>query len=89
MVWELLKKLFKREFGADLRAGVSMLTAIALRKYLVATIVVLMLSGGEALEECATAKASSVSDALARRMPNVAHRQEANGLAGTRQLPWV
>lgn len=56
MVWELLKKLFKREFGSDLRAGVSMLTAIALREYLVATIVVLMLSGGEALEECARRK---------------------------------
>jgi cation transport ATPase len=80
MVWELLKKLFKREFGSDLLAGVSILTAIALREYLVATIVVLMLSGGEALEEYATAKASSVLDALARRMPNVAHRKEANGL---------
>jgi heavy metal translocating P-type ATPase len=81
MVWELLKKLFKREFGSDLLAGISILTAIALREYLVATIVVLMLSGGEALEEYATAKASSVLDALARRMPNVAHRKEANGLA--------
>jgi hypothetical protein len=30
-----------------------------------------MLSGGEALEECATAKASSVLDALARHTPNV------------------
>ncbi len=80
MVWELLKKLFKREFGSDLLAGVSILTAIALREYLVATIVVLMLSGGEALEEYATAKASSVLDALARRMPNVAHRKEASGL---------
>ncbi len=81
MVWELLKKLFKGQFGSDLLAGVSILTAIALREYLVATIVVLMLSGGEALEEYATAKASSVLDALARRMPNVAHRKEANGLA--------
>src|SRR5208283_3034938 len=81
MVWELLKKLLKREFGSDLLAGVSILTAIALRENLVATIVVLMLSGGEALEEHATAKASSVLDALARRMPNVAHRKEPNGLA--------
>jgi hypothetical protein len=81
MVWELLKKLFKREFGSDLPAGVSMLTAIAPCEYLVATIVVLLLSGGDALEECGTAKASSVLDALARRMPNVAHRKETNGLA--------
>jgi len=80
LVWTLLKKLYRREFGSDLLAGVSILTALALREYLVATIVVLMLSGGEALEEFATARASSVLDALARRMPSVAHRKEPGGL---------
>ena len=80
LVWELLKKLWRREFGSDLLAGVSILTAIALREYLVAAIVVLMLSGGEALEAFATARASSVLDALARRMPNVAHRKESASL---------
>jgi heavy metal translocating P-type ATPase len=80
LVWVLLRKLFRREFGSDLLAGVSILTAIALREYLVATIVVLMLSGGEALEEFATARASSVLDALARRMPGTAHRKEPGGL---------
>lgn len=80
LVWVLLKKLYRREFGSDLLAGVSILTALALREYLVATIVVLMLSGGEALEEFATARASSVLDALARRMPSVAHRKEPAGL---------
>ncbi|HKM82350.1 MAG TPA: heavy metal translocating P-type ATPase [Candidatus Acidoferrum sp.] len=80
LVWVLLKKLFRREFGSDLLAGISILTAIALREYFVATIVVLMLSGGEALEEFATARASSVLDALARRMPGTAHRKESGGL---------
>ena len=80
MVWQLLKKLVKRQFGSDLLAGVSIITAILLGKYLVATIVVLMLSGGEALEEFATARASSVLDALARRMPSVAHRKDAGSL---------
>src|SRR5271166_3651269 len=80
MVWQLLKKLVKREFGSDLLAGVSIVTAILLHEYLVAAIVVLMLSGGEALEEFATARASSVLDALARRMPSVAHRKESSGL---------
>src|SRR5436190_19591689 len=63
----LLKKLLQREFGSDLLAGVSIITAVILGQYLVAAIVVLMLSGGEALEEYATARASSVLDALARR----------------------
>ena len=34
-----------------------------------------MLSGGEALEQFATRRASSVLDALAKRMPQVAHRK--------------
>ncbi|MGB7845113.1 MAG: heavy metal translocating P-type ATPase [Candidatus Acidiferrum sp.] len=80
LLWELLKKLVKRDFGSDLLAGISILTAVILGQYLVAAIVVLMLSGGEALEGFATARASSVLDALARRMPNVAHRKEAGSL---------
>ncbi len=80
LLWELLRKLAKREFGSDLLAGISILTAVLLHEYLVAAIVVLMLSGGEALEGFATARASSVLDALARRMPSVAHRKEADRL---------
>jgi heavy metal translocating P-type ATPase len=79
LVFDLVKKLIKREFGSDLLAGVSILTAVALGQFLVAAIVVLMLSGGTALEGFATARASSVLDALARRMPSVAHRQGTDG----------
>ncbi len=75
LVLDLGRRLIKREFGSDLLAGVSILTAVLLGQYLVAAIVVLMLSGGEALEKFATARASSILDALARRMPVVAHRQ--------------
>jgi heavy metal translocating P-type ATPase len=81
MLGKLLQKLWKGEFGSDLLAGVSIITAILLGEYLVAAIVVLMLSGGEALEHYATARASSVLDALARRVPSIAHRKEAQGLA--------
>jgi heavy metal translocating P-type ATPase len=79
LIFDLAKKLIKREFGSDLLAGVSILSAVALGQYLVAAIVVLMLSGGAALEEFATARASSVLDALARRMPGVAHRRGTDG----------
>ena len=80
IVWKLLKKLVRRQFGSDLLAGISIVTAILLGEYLVAVIVVLMLSGGEALEGFATARASSVLAALARRMPSIAHRREAGQL---------
>ena len=78
LVFELAKKLFKMEFGSDLLAGVSIFTAVLLAQYLVAAIVVLMLSGGATLEFYATAKASSVLAALARRMPSIAHRREGS-----------
>src|SRR5215831_6470062 len=70
----LAKKLWRREFGSDLLAGISIVSAVLLGQYLVGAIVVLMLSGGEALEQFATRRASSVLDALAKRMPQVAHR---------------
>lgn len=79
LVGELAVKMAKREFGSDLLAGISIVTAALEREYLVAAIVVLMLSGGTALETFATRRASSVLNALARRMPQVAHRKESQG----------
>ena len=70
------RKLWAREFGSDLLAGVSILTASIMGQYLVGAIIVLMLSGGAALEHFATRRASSVLDALAKRMPQVAHRKQ-------------
>jgi heavy metal translocating P-type ATPase len=81
LVVDLTIKLFRREFGSDLLAGISIIAAVILHQYLVAVIVVLMLSGGLSLEQFATRRASSVLDALARRMPQVAHRKEGPRLA--------
>src|SRR5690349_24831320 len=73
LVLDLLKKLWHREFGSDLLAGISIITSVLLGEYLAGSIVVLMLSGGEALESYAVRSASSVLRALAKRMPSVAH----------------
>jgi heavy metal translocating P-type ATPase len=73
LVLELAAKALKREFGSDLLAGISIVTSVLLDEYLAGCIVVLMLSGGEALEEYAVANASSVLKELAKRMPSVAH----------------
>lgn len=75
LVYELLRKLLRREFGSDLLAGISIITSVLLGEYLAGAIVVLMLSGGEALENYALKSASSVLGALAKRMPSVAHRK--------------
>ncbi len=75
LILELLGKAFRGEFGSDLLAGLSILTALLLGEYLAGALVVLMLSGGAALEDFAVRRASSVLDALARRVPSVAHRR--------------
>jgi heavy metal translocating P-type ATPase len=80
LVVELAIRLLDRQFGSDLLAGISIVTAVLLGEYLAGSLVVLMLSGGAALESFAVRRASSVLDALARRMPSSAHRKTESGL---------
>jgi len=75
MLYELLRKLRKREFGSDLLGGISIITSVLLGEFLAGSIIVLMLAGGEALESYALSSASSVLGALAKRVPSIAHRK--------------
>jgi heavy metal translocating P-type ATPase len=63
------------DVGADHLAGVSIVVSIALGEYLAGAIVVLMLSGGSALEQAAAARAASALRALAKRVPAIGHRR--------------
>jgi heavy metal translocating P-type ATPase len=80
LLYELLRKLLKREFGSDLLGGISIVTSVLLGEYLAGSIIVLMLSGGEALERYALRSASSVLAALAKRMPSIAHRKRESAI---------
>jgi heavy metal translocating P-type ATPase len=81
LLYDLSRKLLKREFGSDLLGGISIITSVILGEYLAGSIIVLMLSGGEALESYALRSASSVLAALAKRMPSVAHRKNGSEIA--------
>lgn len=78
LLLELLGDVRQGEFGADLLAGVSVVTSLLLGEFLAGTLVVLMFSGGAALEEFAVRRASYVLEILAQRMPAVAHREEGS-----------
>jgi heavy metal translocating P-type ATPase len=80
LVWDLASTLVRGTFGSDLLAGISIVTSILLGEYLAGVLVVLMLSGGEALEARAVSRAGDVLNALARRMPTLAHRKSSTGL---------
>src|ERR1035437_2312382 len=78
LLYDLLRKLLKRKFGSDLLGGISIITSVLLGEYLAGSIIVLMLSGGEALESYALRSASSVLAALAKRRPSIAHRKRGS-----------
>ncbi len=71
----LVLHLRRLEFSSDLLAGISIVASVILGEYLAGTLVVLMLSGGQALEAYAVRRASFALEALARRMPTFAHRK--------------
>ena len=50
LLYDLLRKLLKREFECRFTGRYSIVTALRLGKYLADSIIVLMLAGGEALE---------------------------------------
>jgi heavy metal translocating P-type ATPase len=76
LTYELARKAAHGQLGSDLLAGISIVTSVILGEYLAGSIVVLMLAGGEALESYALRTASSVLEALAKRMPSIGHRKE-------------
>jgi len=79
LLWKLGQRLIHLEFGSDLLAGLSIVAAAVTDQYLVGAIIVLMLSGGNALESFATERANSVLAALHKRTPRIAHRKTESG----------
>jgi heavy metal translocating P-type ATPase len=74
LAWQLLRGLLRGHTGADLLAGVSIVTSLLLQEYVAGLLVVTMLAGGQQLESYALGRASSALKALADRMPRIAHR---------------
>jgi heavy metal translocating P-type ATPase len=80
LVFDLLCKLVSFNFGSDLLAGMSIITAILLEEYLAGSLVVLMLSGGKTLENYAISTASRTLEVLAKRAPTTAHRKNTSAI---------
>lgn len=76
----MLRRFRRGEFGLDVLAVVAIVAAVAVGEYLAAVVVVLMLSGGEALEDLANRRAKRELDALLARSPQRAHRIEPDGI---------
>ncbi|MCE2983734.1 MAG: cadmium-translocating P-type ATPase [Parachlamydia sp.] len=80
LVFDLIRKLISFNFGSDLLAGISIVTAVFLEQYLAGSLVVLMLSGGKTIENYAIKTASKMLQALAKRAPTTAHRKKGDAI---------
>jgi len=72
---DVLRGLLRREAGVDVIAVLAMAGALWLREYLASAVIALMLTGGNALERFAVARARRDLRALLERTPRVAHRR--------------
>lgn len=75
LLLEIILKAFKGDLGADLLAAVALVTAVILEQYIASNLIILMLASGQSLEQYAGKKASFALNALAGRMPNIAHKK--------------
>ncbi|WP_298942346.1 heavy metal translocating P-type ATPase [uncultured Microbacterium sp.] len=76
IVWTLVgmvRDVLRGHVGLDILAVVAMIATLAVGEYLASLIVVLMLSGGEALEDFAGRRARRDLTALLDRSPRIAH----------------
>lgn len=77
-VWETIQKMRKGNFASDVIAMLAIITAVIMREYFAGVIIVIMQTGGEALEAYSLQRASSSLEQLLARAPRIAHRKVAD-----------
>jgi heavy metal translocating P-type ATPase len=73
LLWNTLRRLMRKEIGVDIIAILAIGGSLLLQEYLAGALIVLMLSGGEALEAYALRRARTSLSALTQRVPRIAH----------------
>ncbi|MDP9887947.1 heavy metal translocating P-type ATPase [Pseudarthrobacter enclensis] len=76
----MLRALREGRWGIDLLALMAIASTVAVGEYLAALVVILMLTGGEALENFAQGRAARELRSLLDRAPRFAHREGASGV---------
>lgn len=73
LVWGMVQDVRYGTYGVDLLAATAIATSVIMHEYWAAIVIVLMLTGGESLEDYAEKRASRELDALMTRVPQKAH----------------
>jgi len=73
IIVEMWEDLRTGRYGIDILAVTAIITSVLLRQYWAAIVIVIMFTGGEALEDYAERRAHAELDALLKRAPQQAH----------------
>ena len=74
----MVRSLLRGSFGIDVLAVTAIIATVLVGEYWASLIIVLMFSGGEALEDYAAGRAKRELTALLDRSPQFAHRQQGH-----------
>lgn len=80
LVWGMIQDLRAGTYGVDILAATAIITSVVMGEYWAGMIIVLMLTGGEALEDYAEERAKTELTALLERAPTKAHVQRGRKL---------
>lgn len=75
VVWGTIKGMIHRHFASDIVAMLAIIAAILTNEALPGVVIVIMQTGGKALEDYAFRRASSSLDELMARSPRIAYRK--------------
>jgi heavy metal translocating P-type ATPase len=81
LLWGMVRDIRHGTYGVDILAAIAIVTALVMQEYWAAVIIVLMLTGGEALEDYAERRAKRELDALLTRAP-----QRARVMRGRKEI---
>ena len=87
IVWTTILEARHGHWATDVVAVLAIVTAVILRQPFAGLVIVLMRSGGEALEEYAAGRASSALRELEDAAPRIAHRIATNGATHVTDIP--
>jgi len=75
----MVRSLLSRQFGLDVLAIMAIVSTVVVGEYWASLVIVIMLAGGEALEDLAAGRAQRELRSLLSRVPQQAHRVTSTG----------
>lgn len=79
VAWNMIRQILAKNFGLDILALTAIIATLLVGEYWASLVIVLMLSGGEALEDYAANRSQRELNALLNRAPLTGHRLRGSG----------